>query len=175
MRRLLGALVLAVGFAIVGTAVAVAAIPDAGGVIHGCYDKMGALRVINAPSASCSTKETAISWNQTGPAGAKGPAGAPGPAGATGAPGVSGYTVVTTEANGTYQSAIAPCPAGETAIGGGVESAYPSGAIAMSAPSWTGSAPPNRPNGWVGRLSTSLPNGSGTDYFLVWALCANVG
>jgi hypothetical protein len=77
-----------IGFAVIG-AIAYAAIPDASGVIHGCYSKTnGALRVIDsALSSRCAANEVAIAWNQTGregPAGAAGPAGPPGPAAPSG-------------------------------------------------------------------------------------------
>jgi hypothetical protein len=49
--------------------IASAAIPDSGGVIHGCYKTSdGKLRVINTEAGqTCSSGETALSWNQTGP------------------------------------------------------------------------------------------------------------
>src|SRR5207302_4966596 len=56
-------------------------IPDSGGVIHGCYSKKdGSLRVIDTGlGGTCDAKkETALDWNQTGPAGPQGP---PGPSG----------------------------------------------------------------------------------------------
>jgi len=64
---------------------AFAAIPDGGGVIHGCYDKAsGAMRVTdtatNVPKA-CTAKEVALNWNQQGPKGdpgVQGPKGDPG-------------------------------------------------------------------------------------------------
>ncbi len=65
--------------------VAYATIPDAGGVIHGCYKtNNGQLRVIDDATESCNPSETAIAWSQvgpSGPAGATGPSGASGPAG----------------------------------------------------------------------------------------------
>lgn len=74
-----------------------------GGVINGCYKSQnGQLRLIDPATDSCHPSETAISWNQTGPAGPKGdpgpqgpagpagPAGPPGPAGAQGPPGPPG-------------------------------------------------------------------------------------
>ena len=77
-----------------GIATAVqASIPDASGVIHGCYNTSlahgnptGALRVIDTakPNGNCASWETALNWNQKG---AIGPTGANGPTGATGAPG----------------------------------------------------------------------------------------
>jgi hypothetical protein len=80
----------AVLVAIVGAGIAVAAIPDANGVIHGCRDnKTGALRVIDSEAGQeCGSRETALNWNQTGP---QGPVGLQGPAGADG---VSGYEIV---------------------------------------------------------------------------------
>lgn len=73
------------GMVIGGSAVAFAVIPDANGVIHGCYRTSGAqsgsLRVIDSPAQTCNSNETAISWNQTGPQGPQGPTGPQGPAG----------------------------------------------------------------------------------------------
>jgi hypothetical protein len=85
---------------VVAAGTAYATIPDGGGVIHGCLAKDGSLTVID-PSAGdkCGKRETAISWNQTGPPGPPGPVGTPGapgaagpigPAGPAGAPGTSG-------------------------------------------------------------------------------------
>ena len=59
---------------------AFAAIPDGGGVIHACYStSTGAVRVTdtatNAPKG-CSSKETALDWNQQGPKGDRGPSNA---------------------------------------------------------------------------------------------------
>ena len=66
--------------------IAYAVAPDAGGVIHACYSKLGGgLRVIN--SGHCNALETALDWNQTGPVG---PTGAPGPAGRDGTNGADG-------------------------------------------------------------------------------------
>jgi hypothetical protein len=56
---------------------AYATIPDAQGVIHACYDNQsGQARIVdttpNSLPKGCGAKETAISWNQTGPAGPPG-------------------------------------------------------------------------------------------------------
>jgi hypothetical protein len=67
--------------------VALAAIPDATGVIHACYKSGGDIRVINAPSESCKVIETALAWNQQGP---QGPQGVQGPQGETGPAGPQG-------------------------------------------------------------------------------------
>lgn len=70
--------------------VAVAAIPDASGVIHGCYENTtGALRVTDTQDAvprACSPSETALPWVEAGP---QGPPGQTGPQGAAGPAGVS--------------------------------------------------------------------------------------
>jgi hypothetical protein len=68
--------------------VAYSSIPDASGVIHGCYTTQGSrtLRVIDS-AESCLGSETALNWSQQGPAGPTGPAGAQGPQGAQGPPG----------------------------------------------------------------------------------------
>ncbi len=58
-------------------AILVAAITDSSGqtgLIYGCYsNRNGALRIVTGPN-QCTKSETAISWNQMGPAGPPGPA-----------------------------------------------------------------------------------------------------
>ena len=80
---------LAIGVAL-GAAggVAYSSIPDAQGVIHGCYDdSTGALRVIDTgASGICRGGETALDWNQQGQIGLTGHTG---PQGAAGPPGVA--------------------------------------------------------------------------------------
>jgi hypothetical protein len=78
-----GAIVAAV--VLTGAAAATASVPDAGGVIRGCYDKSsGAVRVIDtAKTTTCKSSEKALSWEQRGPQANQGPAG---PAGAGVAP-----------------------------------------------------------------------------------------
>ena len=110
-RRLSGALKLALPTAAAlgaGAAIAVAAIPGAGGTITGCYLtstanaptlRIGQLRVIDPsmsatlpgggpnPAAVCLSDESMISWSQSGPTGPQGSAGATGPQGLPGANG----------------------------------------------------------------------------------------
>ena len=64
-----------------------AAIPDPSGVIHACYRPNGNVRLVD--KSSCTGNETAISWNQTGPAGPQGEAGPQGSAGTSGSAGSS--------------------------------------------------------------------------------------
>jgi hypothetical protein len=78
--------------------IAYASIPDANGVIHGCYSKPssnieppGTLRVIDtAIGQSCQANEVGLNWNQQGPKGMTGPQGPRGPAGPAGSPGPAG-------------------------------------------------------------------------------------
>ena len=63
---------LAVGGAGFGIATAVqASIPDANGVIHGCYQKVnGQLRAIDTDvGQACTPGEKSLTWNQIGPTG----------------------------------------------------------------------------------------------------------
>ena len=88
-KRYLGVVAVAT-VALVG-GVAYASIPDAGGVIRGCYKPNvgpGNLRVIDpAKGQQCATTEHHLDWNQIGPSG---PQGAQGPSGPQGAQGPSG-------------------------------------------------------------------------------------
>ena len=84
----------AVGGVLFGIATAVqASIPDANGVIHGCYNTSlahgsptGALRVIDTarPDGNCASWEAPLNWNVRGVTGTTGPAGPTGPTGPTG-------------------------------------------------------------------------------------------
>ena len=82
--------------------VAVASIPNADNVINGCYSNgSGTLRVIDTSSTQCTSKETALSWNQQGVPGTPGAPGtprAPGPTGPQGSPGVGDVTAMGTGA-----------------------------------------------------------------------------
>jgi len=80
------------GAFLAGSAVALAAIPDSGGVIHGCYQKnVGNLRVVDSGAGDgCRPSEIAIQWSQTGPQGPVGPVGPQGPKGDKGDTGPAG-------------------------------------------------------------------------------------
>lgn len=111
-------LVFAAAGALLATAIvgglALAAIPGAGGVINGCYQKNeGQLRVIDAATDSCRPSEVPLSWNQTGAAGLQGEQGeqgVPGAAGRNGADGHDGQGVTVT-----------PEPAGPNCATGGIK------------------------------------------------------
>jgi hypothetical protein len=72
--------------AALGLAAAVgASIPDGGGVIHGCYNPSGGLRVIDTTSGGkCSPGDKAVNWNVQGPTGPQGPQGQKGDKGDSG-------------------------------------------------------------------------------------------
>jgi hypothetical protein len=94
--------ILTVGVSL-ASAIAYASIPDANGVVHGCYKKSGGmLRVIDSAADQCDKSETPLTWNQTGPQGLQGP---PGPPGSQGPP---GQTVQLTTHSGSGLSFI-PC------------------------------------------------------------------
>ena len=54
---------------------AIAGPVDGSGVIHGCYDSGGAVKVIDTSAPGCPKGWTSLNWSQQGPAGATGPAG----------------------------------------------------------------------------------------------------
>jgi hypothetical protein len=105
-------LALAVGGAVFGIASAVqASIPDANGVIHGCYNSglahgspLGALRVIDTAriDGHCASWEAPLNWNAKGVTGATG---ATGPTGPTGPTGVAGPTSLDAGGGGLIGSA----------------------------------------------------------------------
>ena len=86
--KLAAASAVVTAFAMAG--VAFGAIPDASGVIQGCYDSGGNLKVVNA--LPCPKSYTPLQWNQQGPKGDKGDTGPQGPAGPAGPTGSAGPT-----------------------------------------------------------------------------------
>jgi hypothetical protein len=112
---------------LVAGGIASAAIPSADGTIHACYNLgRGTFRVVDADGPGggrCPDTETALSWNQKGPAGPQGgpgPQGPPGPAGPQGSfKGirlVKAFSPLTVAASKTV---TASCAAGEVVTGGG--------------------------------------------------------
>ncbi|HST25106.1 MAG TPA: hypothetical protein VLJ76_03865 [Gaiellaceae bacterium] len=108
---------LAVAGGAFGIATAVqASIPDATGVIHGCYNASlahgnptGAVRVVDTskPGGVCASWEAPLSWSQVGPTGLRGPTGAKGTTGAKGATGTNGTTGATGPSGPTGASGAA--------------------------------------------------------------------
>jgi hypothetical protein len=98
-RRVGLAALIAAAVALAAGGIAYASIPDANGVIHGCYNPNGAkgtngtgLNIIDTASASCGKSMQPITWNQKGPTGGSGPAGTKGTTGAAGPTGPTGAT-----------------------------------------------------------------------------------
>ena len=154
---------LVVSLAIVVVAAVQAAIPDPSGAIHACYRSNGNLRLVDR--SSCTSSETALTWNQTGP---QGPAGAPGPQGQSGSgtagpAGVAGYEIINTREtlplNGSIE-VTATCPTGKRVIAGG-----------YVAPSVLDTASSSRPEGDSGWRVEFKSNG-GTGEASVYAICA---
>jgi hypothetical protein len=153
---------LIVSLAIVVVAVVQAAIPDPSGVIHACYRANGNLRLVD--KSNCTSSETALTWNQTGP---QGPAGAPGPQGQSGAPGpagVAGYEIINTHETFPLNGSIevtATCPTGKRVIAEG-----------YVAPSVLDTASSSRPEGDKGWRVEFKSNG-GTGDASVYAICVS--
>ena len=88
-RRGKAALLVVLGFAIGGAALALADVPDSTGVIHACYqvapgsttkplEQTGNVYVIDpSQGQACNSGDHPLDWNQTGPMGSPGPKGAP--------------------------------------------------------------------------------------------------
>jgi len=164
--RLVALLAVAAGAVLAASAVATATIPDATGVIHGCYKKgSGTLRVIDDATSACAANESSLSWNAQGQPGLQGP---PGPAGA------SGLEVVVAESepdSSTLAVATAVCPAGKSAIGGGAVAA----SQFISTPfALVGSRPdPTVPEAWAAVGKEMSPTDD-THRLVAWAYCAFV-
>ena len=76
LARVLTVTAIAASGVLVAGGLAMAAIPDGQGVIHGCYDTGGNLKIVDA-GASCPKTFKAISCNQQGVAGTNGTNGVP--------------------------------------------------------------------------------------------------
>ena len=97
--------VAAVALLVVG-GIAYATVPDASGIIHGCYLKgLGTLRVIDTDKAqTCSKLEVPLNWSQTGPQGPQGLTGSQGPQGPAGSQGPQGPAGPSGTSHGYYES-----------------------------------------------------------------------
>lgn|GEM_PF-5991568 len=112
---------------------AMASVPDAFQVFHGCIRPDGLLRMIDTDAGQgCYVDERAINWNQQGPPGTSGAPGQQGPPGPQGPPGVLG----------------------------GVGSQGPQGAVGIIGQGITGSTGPAGPTGPTGPTGVSGSNGT---------------
>jgi hypothetical protein len=96
-RQRFGVAALIAAVAALASGVAYATVPDAGGVIHACYNATanpsGSLRVIDTDKgAVCAKNERPLDFNQRGPQGPQGIQGVQGIQGETGATGATGAT-----------------------------------------------------------------------------------
>jgi hypothetical protein len=80
---------LALVFAMSGGAIAATGGFSSGGTLRACANEEGAIRLLKG-GQHCKKGQKAVSWSQTGPAGAPGAKGAPGASGAGGAAGAPG-------------------------------------------------------------------------------------
>lgn len=121
------ALVGAVMIALPSAGIAYAAIPGSNGVIQGCYDSGGNVKVVS--ELPCPKSWTPLAWNQTGPQGPVGATGPQGPIGATGPQGPKGDTGATgaTGPQGATGATGAQGPKGDTGATGATGATGPQG------------------------------------------------
>ncbi|MGI8413614.1 MAG: hypothetical protein ACR2QA_14245 [Solirubrobacteraceae bacterium] len=102
-----------------------------------------------------------------GPAGPAGPAGAPGPTGPKGATGLANVTQVDSPwisaPAGTQTSGAVSCPAGQTLLGGGVDSSSSVTVVSTNSSYPSGTT-------WYARVNNA---GTGGGAFFVRAICAS--
>ena len=155
---------LVAGLVVVVVAAVRAAIPDPSGVIHACYRANGNLRLVD--KSGCTSAETALTWNQTGPAGTPGPQGVPGPQGQPGPASTAGYEIVNTHEtlplNGSIE-VTATCPTGKRVIAGGY--------VAPSVLDTASSSRPEVDSGWHVEFKSNGGNGDA----VVYAICVSAG
>lgn len=120
-KRIIAAAVVATALIATGVGVAAASVPDASGIIHGCYGNSGNLRIVDTEEGQACNQhsETSLDWSQIGPQGPQGPAGA--------SPGI--YEVAdsmvlagadpSTGINSQSGGMVASCAPGDSATGGG--------------------------------------------------------
>lgn len=133
------------GAALVGAGAAASAmIGTTEGVIHGCFDNKGNLRLV-IPGQVCGKGESPISWNRQGPAGPAGLPGLPGPAGTPGAPGPIGATGEPgpTGPQGPVGPPGPPGPKGDPGTPGGAGGGGPTTVVAVSGADACGGAVPD--------------------------------
>jgi hypothetical protein len=96
--------------AVAVTVVVRATIPDAAGVIHGCYSRPGSnLYVIDSAVGTCKNGDTALTWNVQGP---PGPAGPMGPSDGFWKNDLKTFTSVNLDGNTTDLETLSQLPAG---------------------------------------------------------------
>jgi hypothetical protein len=109
--------VAAIGIGVTPAMAASSSIPGPSGVISGCYDSGGNLKIVDS-SAPCPKGYTALPWSQQG---AQGPKGDTGPAGPAGPQGPKGYTGPQGPAGDAGPAGPAGPPGSSTAGAGGLD------------------------------------------------------
>jgi hypothetical protein len=150
-----------------GVGIAAGAIPGVGGQIDACYSSSsGHLRVLDATQDdACRHGETALSWNQRGPAGARGVDGERGPAGARGDVGPAGPAGPKGEAGaaGPKGDTGPAGPKGDTGDAGAAGPTGPKGADGADGADGpkgdTGAAGPKGEKGDTGDVGPAGPKG----------------
>ena len=163
-------LVVVVGGVAAGFAYATVGIPGSNGVIQGCYDSGGNLKVV--ASLPCPKGYTSLPWNQQGQ---------PGTNGTNGTNGVSGYEIVTntttdTSGTGSHGFAGVLCPTGKKVLGGGgliTQEISNVGDAEILDGGVDGSHPSNDGTSWTVHFNYSNPDGS-VIHIKVYATCATV-
>jgi hypothetical protein len=195
-RDVIAALIGGAAAVVLAGGVAWAAIPPVpGGVIQGCYDNAGNVRVVEA--LPCQGNATPFQWNQQGiegprgekgdqgpqglqgiqgiqgqkgdkgEKGDKGDTGAPGPAGPAG---VSGYEVVVNQVDIprlSVQTYDLDCPAGKVGIDGGEMAGF-----RVVATPYNALVNPSKPAGSGYRLTVGN-DGLTTVTIFPWVACVN--
>lgn len=121
-------------------------------VFHACLTPGGSLEHVSTGTApKCDDRESAVSWDQTGP---------------QGAPGISGYQIVSNLQSSfpNFTQLGVNCPPGKRAIGGGAEALGPTSILNRTTPNTSGT-------GWIAVGHQPGVNSVGLH---VYAICAVV-
>jgi hypothetical protein len=122
------------------------------GTINACVGRDGDVRIARK-ATDCTRKETALTWNQKGPAGPKGETGAKGPVGPAGPKGIEGPA-------GPAGAAGAAGPAGESGPAGAKGDVGPAGPAGAAGPKGDTGAPGEAgPKGETGAPGEAGPKG----------------
>jgi hypothetical protein len=180
------AIILAISaVALASARIALASIPGPNGVITGCYNARGILRVIDVQNGqSCTNGETQLTWGQTGPVGPVGPVGPTGSVGPTGPKGdtgavgpqgpsgvVNAYVKSAPISSGSFiGGGTVNCNAGDTATGGGFSFGSFGFKYWVQTNSPVYDAQTGKPTGWEVIAENDDTNTSVGGF--VWVVCA---
>jgi hypothetical protein len=157
---------LSAGAALALSGSAYASIPDAGGLIHGCYTTVGTEHILflidTAQTSTCPIGQMPIAWNAQGPTGPQGVQGPTGPTGAQGSRGPTGATGTQGSQGPTGPQGIAGAT-GATGVTGSTGPTGPAGTNgatgATGATGQNGTTGPTGPTGASGANGGTGPTG----------------